>query len=136
MLSPTTTPSVQDKIIEAVNHYYTNTSSTGSLYSSDGLSDVFSSSSPDTYPEDLIFPIAAQESGGVDFNNEVVTFDYGQGIMQLTNRPSSSDIMYLHMLLYNDPYTALATTEPYPFRQICLSVAIMTNLPDRCSIPA
>jgi hypothetical protein len=96
----------------AVDHYYTNTSSTGSLYSSDDLSDVFNSSSPDTYPEDLIFPIAAWEDGSTGLDNEEVTFDYGHGIMQITPTPSSSDIYFLQKILNSDPDTQVATSGP------------------------
>ena len=98
-------------IQQAVDHYYTNTSSTGSLYSSDDLSSVFSSSSPDTFPEDLVFPIAAWEDGNAPaFNNEEVTFDYGHGIMQITPTPSSSDIYFLQKMLNANPATQVATS--------------------------
>ncbi len=72
------------KISEAFDHYYNDTNTFNSLYSSnDGINNI-SSLKTGGYPKELLLGIAAQESGGVNFNNEYVTHDYGHGIMQIT----------------------------------------------------
>lgn len=78
-------------ILDAIHHYYTNTDTTPSLYSSDDTSiyagtanNNLSMLSSRGFPEKVIWGMAAQETGPFDFNNQIVSFDYGHGIMQLT----------------------------------------------------
>ena len=79
-----------EKIVEAVNHYWDNVASTDSLYYT-GFPYLFSPTSSVSstwkFPKELFYAIASQESGGGgsnSFNNQIVTFDYGHGITQLT----------------------------------------------------
>lgn len=70
-------------IIEAIDHYYNNEDENYSLYSSnDGVNNI-SVLKERGFPEKVIWGIAAQESGP-SFNNEIVSFDYGHGITQIT----------------------------------------------------
>lgn len=73
------------KIIEIVDHYYNNTNTNRSLYSGKDVVN-FSLFNQANVPKELIYAIAAQESGGNRylFNNEHVSSDYGHGIMQIT----------------------------------------------------
>jgi hypothetical protein len=80
-------------ILKAIDDYYTNSSSTDSLYSSDnGSNNISSLESTYNYPEHLIWGLAAAESGAtVDSNGNLdrldngnIASDYGHGIMQLT----------------------------------------------------
>lgn len=79
-----------EKIIEAINHYYNNEDTLLSLYSSDDdavlSKDKISSLKDGDYPEKIIWGIMAAESGSPShqFNNELVSFDYGHGISQIT----------------------------------------------------
>jgi hypothetical protein len=73
-----------DVILEAVDHYYNNSSTDLSLYSSDNGTNNLSMLKERGYLEKVILGIAAQETGGVDLNNEIVSKDYGHGIMQIT----------------------------------------------------
>jgi len=73
-----------NKIAEVVESYYNNLSTAPSLYSGNDGSNKLSLFKEVSFPEQLIFAIIAQESGGIDFNNEHVAFDYGHGIMQVT----------------------------------------------------
>ncbi len=72
------------KISEAFDHYYNDTNTFNSLYSSNDGTNNLSSLKAGGYPKELLLGIAAQESGGVNFDNEYVTYDYGHGIMQIT----------------------------------------------------
>lgn len=73
------------KIVEAVNNYFTNSNTNKSLYSSDDHSNYLISKlvSVATFPQELVLAIAAQEAGA-SLNNEIVTYDYGHGVMQVT----------------------------------------------------
>jgi hypothetical protein len=119
-------------LIAAMDHYYTNNSTSSSLYSSDDInpdnvfglglhiSDEFNSSSPSTtFPESLAFGIAAAESGQNDAtlgtNNGIVGADisgreYGHGLMQLTVKYQPEDIKYLQRVLNSDPDTVVNTS--------------------------
>ena len=86
-------------ILEAVNHYYNNSDTTNSLYSSNNLGNDLSVFKREGFPLELILAIAAEESKGTEggkepgggglvytaFNNALVTWDDGYGIMQLTS---------------------------------------------------
>lgn len=72
-----------DKILEIVEHYYNDTSTVKSLYSSDD-NFLISKLKNINLPKELILAIFAQESGSVDFDNENVSFDFGHGISQVT----------------------------------------------------
>ncbi|MCF7831800.1 MAG: right-handed parallel beta-helix repeat-containing protein [Candidatus Pacebacteria bacterium] len=74
-----------EKIIEIVDHYYNNMDTKKSLYSGKDVVN-FSLFNQANVPKELIYAIAAQESGGNRylFNNEHVSPDYGHGIMQIT----------------------------------------------------
>lgn len=71
-------------ILEAFEHYYNNTENEYSLYSSNDGSNNISSLKDKGFEEKVLLGIAAQESGGIDFDNEYVSYDYGHGIMQIT----------------------------------------------------
>ena len=78
-----------EKIVDAVNWYWDHVSSTDSLYNT-GFSYLFSATSSASstwiFPKELFFAMASRESGSSSnaFNNEIVSKDYGHGIMQLT----------------------------------------------------
>ncbi len=75
----------QPVIEEAVDHYFGNTDAAPSLYSSDDtIGNEISDLTAAGFPEALVLAIIAQESGGVKFDNEFVTPDYGHGVMQIT----------------------------------------------------
>ncbi len=80
----TTKASRAQSIVNAIDHYYGNTSTTPSIDSSDDHSLKISTLVQAGFPKELIMAIAAQESGGINFNNEYVSFDYGHGVMQVT----------------------------------------------------
>jgi hypothetical protein len=73
-----------DSVVEAVDHYLSNSDTSKSLYSSDDHSLKISNLAAKGFPKDLILAIIAQEIGGEDFDNENVSFDYGHGLMQIT----------------------------------------------------
>lgn len=84
------TSSRPDLILSVISHYYNDVSTTTSLYSSDDGYNEISILKDEGFEEKVIWGIAAQESGPSPFlfNNEIVTYDYGHGIMQLTLSPS------------------------------------------------
>jgi hypothetical protein len=74
------------QIATALNHYY-NSSDTiktldGGAYNNIPLSYL----KTNAFPEQIIAAMATQESGGVQFDNEWVTGDYGHGVMQITSQ--------------------------------------------------
>ncbi|HPS21371.1 MAG TPA: hypothetical protein PLO44_01025 [Candidatus Paceibacterota bacterium] len=71
-------------ILEAVDHYYNDTNTDKSLYSSDDHNTKISGLKNNGFPKELILAIIAQEIGGSSFDNEVVSHDYGHGVMQIT----------------------------------------------------
>jgi hypothetical protein len=73
----------QGLIIDAIDHYYNNASSTYSLYSSDDGSIDLSNLKNEGFEKKVIWGMSSWESGG-SLNNEIVTYDYGHGIMQIT----------------------------------------------------
>jgi parallel beta-helix repeat protein len=91
------TSSRPNLIIDAIDHYYYNTDTTSSLYSSNdggsGAHPISTTLNDQTYPfsRKVIWGITARETGGADprFDNENVSSDYGHGIMQLTFLPDS-----------------------------------------------
>jgi len=101
-------------ILEAVNRYYNNTSSIKSLYSSNDVGNHISVLKENWFPIELILAIAAQESGAspFNFNNELMTYDYGHGIMQITLKGIKFDIKYLQIILNSDPETQVAKFGP------------------------
>ena len=73
------------KIVGIVNHYYDNVDTGKSLYSSNDNLIKISSLKNKGFPVELLLSIIAQESGGSHaYNNEIVSFDYGHGITQVT----------------------------------------------------
>jgi hypothetical protein len=118
-------------IVNAIDHYYNDTNTTASLYSSNDGSNTISSLKTGGFPEEVIPGIAAVEDGGFSFDNEDVSFDYGHGIMQLTlsaglgfdNRGIASGVTIppcaLASNLYTNCYSAISSTtglryyEPY-----------------------
>ncbi|MDB5245185.1 MAG: hypothetical protein JWN90_290 [Parcubacteria group bacterium] len=116
-------------IQSTVDHYYNNTSTSNSLYSSDNGATGYKISQLKNggYPEELILGIAAQEDGGatLGFNNENISSDYGHGIFQITFSPSypfdnrgvSSKVKVypcsLTSDLYLDCYTSTDGVSPY-----------------------
>ena len=75
-----------DKIVESVNHYYNNASAIPSFYSSNDGANYLSIFKENNFPEELILAIAAAESGGHNFDNEIVNIgdsQWGRGIMQI-----------------------------------------------------
>lgn len=108
-------------IVDAVQNYYTNSSTMSSLNTdeyADGsanLSDVFNLSNATSVPEVLVYGMAAQESGGIGFDNtNVKPFypAYGYGIMQLTAIPTSSDVYNLEVLLNKNSSTQVEASGP------------------------
>ena len=105
-------------LVSALDHYYTNSDTSSSLYSSDDdekISDEFNSSRPSTtFPEILLLGMAARESGansdtfGTD--NGIVSGDYGHGIMQLTVQAKFPDIKYLQIVLNLSSSTQVASS--------------------------
>lgn len=90
-----TTDKRKPVILEAVNNYHIKDNSENSLYGGGGGRDnnknnfqkfIIGSESP----KELILAVAAEESGGHEFNNEVCSdaFDGGIGIMQITSSDS------------------------------------------------
>jgi hypothetical protein len=76
-------------ILETVDHYLLNTDTAKSLYSSDDKTGNEISDLAAALPKESILAILAQESGDVSaddrkFSNELISYDYGHGIMQLT----------------------------------------------------
>lgn len=75
-------------ILQAVDNYFTQTNTTSSLYGSGGgtggRNNFQNFIQNSVFPKELILAMTAQESGSVNFNNEIVTFDYGHGILQST----------------------------------------------------
>ncbi|HEY4493444.1 MAG TPA: hypothetical protein VJB98_02395 [Candidatus Paceibacterota bacterium] len=76
-------------IDEAISHFYNNNSVSESLYSSNSLGRMGVRSNISQlkslgFVKALIYATASWESGGKDFNNELVTYDYGHGIKQIT----------------------------------------------------
>ncbi len=89
-------------ILDAVDDYYNSTSTTKSLLSSDDKAQI-SKLKTKGFPMELLLAFIAVESGGHDFNNEIVSRDYGHGIMQVTmkNYNNAKDT-YNNLGLYSD----------------------------------
>ncbi|MGB9618922.1 MAG: carboxypeptidase regulatory-like domain-containing protein, partial [Armatimonadota bacterium] len=68
-------------ILEAVAHYYRVGRSGASLYDAN---DDIGRLVQEGLPIELVLAVIAAESGGHDFDNELVSFDCGRGIMQIT----------------------------------------------------
>ncbi len=101
-------------ILESVNHYYNNTDTLFSLYSSNDDTNKLSVLKENSFPIELILAIAAQESGEspFNFNNGLMTYDYGHGVMQITFRPLKFDIKYLQIVLNSDIESQIAKSGP------------------------
>lgn len=88
-------------ILQAVDTYYTQSNSLNSLYGggggAGGTNNFQSFIQGSTFPKELVLAIISQESGSesesAGFNNEIVTFDYGHGIMQATFVASSTNML-------------------------------------------
>lgn len=87
-------------IIQAVDDYYTASTTSNSLYSGGGgvgnKNNFQTFIQGSQFPKELVLAIASQESGSVTsvgFNNEIVTFDYGHGIMQATFAASNTNLL-------------------------------------------
>lgn len=84
----TTKETRTNEILEAVDHYYRDTTSQSSLYSSNDNDNHLSLFKENGFPIELILAVAAHESGIIDFDNEWVSYDYGHGVMQITFSPT------------------------------------------------
>ncbi len=80
----------REAILEAVDHYYNDTSTNPSLYSSDD-SQTISLLKQINMPKEVLLAIISQESGIVNFDNENVSYDYGHGAMQITFKAWSNE---------------------------------------------
>lgn len=71
-------------VLDALDHYYNDTSTEKSLYSSDDHASKISLLKNKKFSKDIIRAFIAVEIGGANFDNERVAGDYGHGMMQLT----------------------------------------------------
>ncbi|MCX6747704.1 MAG: right-handed parallel beta-helix repeat-containing protein [Candidatus Nomurabacteria bacterium] len=71
-------------IVGAINNYFSNFETRKSLYSSDDHTYKLSNLVKEGFHLEVILAMIDQESGGVGYNNEYVTYDFGHGIMQST----------------------------------------------------
>jgi hypothetical protein len=69
--------------LDALDHYYNNNENTKSLYSGNDIIDI-KKLKEGSFPKEVILAMVAQEIGSSKFNNEIVSFDYGHGMMQVT----------------------------------------------------
>ena len=102
-----------DILAKAVAHYWADSSTDKNLYSgndfsvvdkNDGDKDIFLNQHLATegqFPIDLYLATLIEESGGAlsDFDNELITFDYGHAPGQLTVAGYQKDVTYLQLLL-------------------------------------
>ncbi len=83
-------------ILDAVNNYHSKNNSDNSLYGGGGGLDNRNNFQKfiqgSSFPKELILAISAQESGP-NFNNEIVSFDYGHGAMQITFQASTTNAL-------------------------------------------
>ncbi len=102
-----------DLIIEAVDHYYNNEDENYSLYSSDDGANNISTLKDRGFPYKVIWGIAAQETGGdiFGFKNDIVSSDFGHGIMQLTLSPAHWDNRTVGNSLKIFPCEGVVTTQ-------------------------
>lgn len=73
----------RDVFLDILDHYYNNTENKNSLYSSNDTTHI-SSFKDIGFQKEIILAIVGQEISGAGFNNEIVTKDYGHGLMQVT----------------------------------------------------
>ncbi len=73
----------RDEFLGILDHYYNNADDKKSLYSSNDTTKI-SSFKEIGFQKEVILAIVGQEIAGAGFNNEIVTFDYGHGLMQVT----------------------------------------------------
>lgn len=73
----------RESLLDVLTHYYNNTDTHFSLYSSDDITKL-SSLKTNGFPKEVIMAMIAQEIGIAGFDNELVSYDYGHGIMQVT----------------------------------------------------
>jgi hypothetical protein len=88
-----------DYVLSAIDNYYNESTTVNSLYSNNDDTGVNANTATPPggnlqsdisildqrgYPEKVVLAIAALEDGGTGFNNQIVTRDYGHGIMQVT----------------------------------------------------
>jgi hypothetical protein len=107
-------------IVDAVQNYYTNSSTVSSLDTdeyadnSKNLSEIFNLSNATSMAPVLVYGIIDQESGGgYELDNTNISQgdgDYGYGIMQLTEEPTSSDVYNLELFLDNNSSTQVASS--------------------------
>jgi hypothetical protein len=72
-------------VLDALDHYYNDTNTEKSLYSADDHTpDISILKKSNRISKEIILAIIAQEIGIVGFDNELVSYDYGHGIMQVT----------------------------------------------------
>lgn len=92
-----TTTSRTSAILQAVDNYYTQPNTSNSLYGGGGgvgnRNNFQAFIQGSQFPKELILAMATQESGSVAFDNEIVTFDYGHGIMQATFQASTTNAL-------------------------------------------
>ncbi len=97
-------------VLDAVNLYFSNTSTTPNLYSSNDA-DIQSFVADSGFVKEVILAKYAHEGGGsLDFNNELMTFDYGHGPTQITVQPYSKDVTYLQIMLKKLGYLSVDPT--------------------------
>jgi len=70
-------------ILDAINHYYNDSSFNSNLYSSNDSSLNLSLFNSISFPKELILAIISQEAPA-SMDNQHVSFDYGHGVMQVT----------------------------------------------------
>jgi len=73
----------RDIFLNILDHYYNNIDTNQSLYSSDDIT-ILSSLKTNGFPKEVIMAMIAQEIAGAGFDNEIVSYDYGHGMMQVT----------------------------------------------------
>ena len=97
-LSPDNMSNRAQATYNAVQHYWNDAVNENNNQSVYGLTETMYNFIQDSlFPKELFLAMFSHESG--DFNNELVTFDYGHGIGQLTISGYTKDISYLQILL-------------------------------------
>ncbi len=97
---------IRDAIIGAIKCYYNNISKDPKC---DNVNSLYSRmiNAEDKIPYYLFLATSAFESGASDsnsFDNEIVSYDYGHGVKQITFQPVRYDISYLQILLKEEGF--------------------------------
>lgn len=126
-LAPADTKSERIGILgDAVAHYWSETSTAKNLYSGNDYSAwdpnsksniSFNSSlvTDGQFPRDLYLAALIEENGGTvaDFDNTLITFDYGHAPGQLTVAGYQKDVSYLQLVLRNIGYSTVVVNGRY-----------------------